>query len=199
MRVLACFIVLLPLLAAASADTIAGKIDKDPRFTILRKLLKATGMDTTLGGSKNYTLFAPTDAAFKKLPEEALKAILEDEDHIGSMVMVAHVLAEKYGVISFANGVSAPGEPLRHQLKMFSDSYLTTVCERRGLVANGAFVTGELYASNGTVLIVDTVMPLVIDSPRPNGVSRSAPEDMFDWGLAKYFVRLKNQALPPTK
>jgi len=196
MRVLACFIVLLPLLAVSQADTITDKINKDSRFTILRKLLKTTGMDTILASSKYYTLFAPTDAAFKKLPPDVLKAVVEN-DRIGSQVVMAHVLANKYGIVSFMNGTSAPGQPLTHRLKTFTESYLTTVCEKRGLTANDSLVTGELYTGNGAILIVDTVMPLIIDRPLSEGLSRSAPHEMFEWGLAKYIPACIPLPLPP--
>ena len=83
---------------------------KDPSFKTLLDALKAADLTTTLKGKGPFTLFAPTDDAFKKLPEgklaewmkpenkAALKAVLND--HVVSSKMLAADLAKQKTVKS---------------------------------------------------------------------------------------------------
>src|SRR5690606_2034840 len=63
-------------------------------FTTLLKAVEAAGLVEVLRGDGPFTLFAPTDAAFAKLPAGALDALLADEDALAS-VLTYHVLAGK--------------------------------------------------------------------------------------------------------
>jgi len=186
MRLFVCIALLLPLLASAQSETLLQKIDKDPRFTILRKLMKAAGMDTTLGGDKAYTLFAPTDAAFQKLPAGALKAILK-QDRLATPVVMAHVLEGRYGTLSFMNGISKAGEPLTYRLTMEGGYHLTTICGNDGLTVNGLRVANEMFASNGTIVMLDSVMPIYVDHPKPDGLSARLPQEFWKWGMARFY------------
>jgi len=192
-------------IAAALAFALVGQVDQtnksinevleaDGRFTVLQKLVKATGLNQSFSGTgqKSYTLFAPTDAAFKKLPPEALKGLIGN-DRLSWPLMCGHVLNGKYSLLSFINGISAPGQPLQHDLSSEFETYIRVVSTTKGgVVANGAKIVDQIMTSNGAILVLDKVMPTFIEPPRREGLSRSLPQVLFKWGLAGY----RN---PPTK
>jgi uncharacterized surface protein with fasciclin (FAS1) repeats len=65
-------------------------------FSTLTKALKATGLDVTLGGANQFTLFAPTDEAFEKLPAGTLtKLMLPANVEKLRMLLLYHVVAGK--------------------------------------------------------------------------------------------------------
>lgn len=65
-------------------------------FSTLTKALKAAGLDATLGGKDEFTVFAPTDEAFGKLPAETLTKLMlpENKDKL-RMLLLYHVVAGK--------------------------------------------------------------------------------------------------------
>jgi uncharacterized surface protein with fasciclin (FAS1) repeats len=81
-------------------------------FSTLTKALKAAGLDATLGGKDEYTVFAPTDEAFSKLPDETLtKLMLPENKEKLRMLLLYHVVAGKVlaadltkGDVKTANG-----------------------------------------------------------------------------------------------
>uniref|UniRef100_UPI0025F36953 fasciclin domain-containing protein n=1 Tax=Deinococcus sp. TaxID=47478 RepID=UPI0025F36953 len=62
--------------AFAQSGTIADAVSKDPQFSTLLAALKIAGLDKTLAGKGPFTVFAPTNAAFAKVPKAALTALL---------------------------------------------------------------------------------------------------------------------------
>lgn len=65
-------------------------------FSTLTKALKATGLDATLGNKDEFTIFAPTDEAFGKLPPETLtKLMLPENKEKLRMLLLFHVVAGK--------------------------------------------------------------------------------------------------------
>lgn len=171
-------------------NSILQLVQRDGRFKMLSQLLHTTGLDHNLSGHGGpaYTLIAPTDAAFNKLPLDARKAVL-NQDRFGASIIGGHLLNGKYGTMSFTNGISPQGQPLRHHLKSFGETYIDTESTAKGLTINGAKVIGELFAGNGIILVVDRVLPVVIDAPRSSGFSRVLPAEILRWGLGKYRPR----------
>jgi uncharacterized surface protein with fasciclin (FAS1) repeats len=184
-------LIVIPLLASAQQSTLKGNIvetlEKDGRFTQLRKMLKTTGIETFLSASGPYTIFAPVDKAFFKLPVNVRKAIVETDAN-GSQLVSGFVLRGKYGMVSFTNGTSARGKPLTHQMKSFADTFLTTISRNGKLEVNGASIIGEIITSNGTILIIDKVIPVIISAPAKTGPSRALPQNLLKWGLGKYVL-----------
>jgi uncharacterized surface protein with fasciclin (FAS1) repeats len=74
-------------------------------FSTLTKALKAAGLDTTLGGKDEFTVFAPTDEAFGKLPAETLtKLMLPENKEKLRMLLLYHVVAGKVLAADLTNG-----------------------------------------------------------------------------------------------
>jgi uncharacterized surface protein with fasciclin (FAS1) repeats len=114
----------------------------------LTNALKAAGLVTKYKGMGPFTLFAPTDAAFNKLPRGAIEALLKDKekltDLIDGHVMAGAVLAKD---IRTSEIPSLQGRPLR------------IAANDSGFTVNGARVSREeIEASNGVIHPIDTVM-----------------------------------------
>jgi uncharacterized surface protein with fasciclin (FAS1) repeats len=74
-------------------------------FSTLSKALKAAGLDATLGGKDEFTVFAPTDEAFGKLPADTLtKLMLPENKEKLRMLLLYHVVAGKMLSTDMAKG-----------------------------------------------------------------------------------------------
>lgn len=79
-----------PKAAPAASKTIVGVAASDPRFSTLVKLVKSAGLATTLSKG-SYTVFAPTNAAFAKVPKATLNALAADKAKLKA-VLLYHVV-----------------------------------------------------------------------------------------------------------
>ena len=83
-----------------AVDTVTGSrflvetADSAGSFSTLVTALKAAGLDRTLAGPGPFTVFAPTDEAFAKIPKADLDALLADKDKL-TAVLTYHVVAGK--------------------------------------------------------------------------------------------------------
>ena len=116
-------------------------------FSTLVTAVKAAGLVETLKGKGPFTVFAPTDAAFAKIPKADLDALLKDKAKLTSVltyhVVPAAVMAKdvKAGDVPTVNGKS---------LKVATD---------KGVMVNNAKVTDtDIKASNGVIHVIDTVL-----------------------------------------
>lgn len=79
-----------PAATPAATKTIVGVAAGDPRFSTLVKLVKSAGLATTLSKG-SYTVFAPTNAAFAKVPKATLDALAADKAKLKA-VLLYHVV-----------------------------------------------------------------------------------------------------------
>src|SRR5271165_2826918 len=114
---------------AAPAKNILDTAIAAGNFTTLVASIKAAGLTDTLTGKGPFTLFAPTDEAFKKLPPGALDAVMKDTTKLKA-VLSYHVVA---GHVD-AKDVK-PGEVMTVQ-----GSALTAATSSSGVQVNGARV-----------------------------------------------------------
>ncbi len=79
-----------------AAGTLTAVVRDSVTFDILTKALKASGLDVTLAGDGPFTIFAPTDEAFGKLPAGTLDKLLlpENKEKLRSLLLY-HVVAGK--------------------------------------------------------------------------------------------------------
>jgi uncharacterized surface protein with fasciclin (FAS1) repeats len=130
-------------------------------FNTLVAAVKAAGLAETLQGPGPFTVFAPTDAAFAKLPAGTVEALLGDKTKLAS-ILTYHVLSGKVMAADIVktNGAmptTVNGKPL-------------DIVLRDGKVfVNGAqVVTADIKASNGVIHVIDTVL-LPSAAPVPAG------------------------------
>ncbi len=116
-------------------------------FNTLATALKAAGLVDTLKGPGPFTVFAPTDAAFAKVPKATLDALLADKAKL-TAVLTYHVVAGKV----MAKDVKAG------KVKTVQGSEITVTTDK-GVMVDGAKVTStDIVADNGVIHVIDSVI-----------------------------------------
>jgi uncharacterized surface protein with fasciclin (FAS1) repeats len=116
-------------------------------FKTLLAAATAAGLVDTLKGKGPYTVFAPTDAAFAKIPKADLEALLKDKAKL-SAVLLAHVV---------------PGKVMSADVKAgkvkTAQGYELTVGTSGGVTVDAAKVVAvDIVADNGVIHVIDTVI-----------------------------------------
>jgi len=131
---------------AADEKTIAEVVAGSKDHTILLTAVKEAGLADTLGGKGPFTVFAPTDAAFKKLGDAKIKEVVADKELLKKILM-AHVVSGK--------AVYAKDVPGLNGKEVNGFKIDTT----DGVKIGEAKVTAaDVKASNGVVHVIDTVL-----------------------------------------
>jgi len=143
--------------AAASMGAAAG--DKDivdtavaaGSFKTLAKALQAADLVGTLKGAGPFTVFAPTDEAFAKLPAGTLEALLKPENKAKlQRILTSHVVAGRVMAADVAKTRSA---------KAVSGEMLTIASRDGAVTVDGAkVVTTDITATNGVIHVIDSVI-----------------------------------------
>ena len=148
----------LPLALAtpsfAQTQDIVDVASANKDFSTLVTAVKAAGLVETLKSKGPFTVFAPTDEAFKKLPGNTLETLLKPE----SKAKLASIL--KYHVVPGSYDSARLGKAKAKQfgIKTAQGSDVA-VNLTKGVVVSGATVTQpDIKASNGVIHVVDTVM-----------------------------------------
>lgn len=117
-------------------------------FTTLVAAVKAAGLVDTLKGPGPFTVFAPTDEAFAKLPEGTVEALLKDIPKL-TKILTYHVVAGKVtaaDVVKLTSATTVEGSTVKidasHGVKI-NDSTVTTP---------------DVAVDNGVIHIIDTVL-----------------------------------------
>src|SRR5262249_33070416 len=83
-----------PSAAAAKQRNLVETAASEPHFSTLVKLVKKAGLAKTLSGKANFTVFAPTNRAFAKVPKKTLNALAKDKAKLQA-VLLYHVVKGK--------------------------------------------------------------------------------------------------------
>ena len=144
---------------AALADDIVDSAVADGSLKTLVTALKAAGLVDTLKGAGPFTVFAPNDAAFAKLPKDKLEALLKDKAAL-TKLLTAHVVP---GKITAADVTAGKVKSLEgHELKLdVADGIKVD-----GVAAVGG---GDIKADNGEIHIIDSVLTLEPVSQKKSG------------------------------
>jgi len=134
--------------SAGSSKDIVDTAVSAGKFNTLVKAVQAAGLVDTLKGDGPYTVFAPTDAAFEKLPAGTLQALLDDPEKLRA-VLTYHVVPGKV----MAKDVK-PGEVATAQ----GDTIEVSVDGGAVMVDNAKVVMTDVGASNGVIHVIDTVI-----------------------------------------
>ncbi len=118
-------------------------------FTTLVAAVEAAGLVETLSGPGPFTVFAPTDAAFAKLPAGTVEALLKDKVKLRA-ILTYHVVAGKVeakDVVKLTSATTVNGAAVT--IKVVNGT----------VMINSASVTGaDVQASNGVIHVIDTVI-----------------------------------------
>lgn len=121
-------------------------------FKTLATALREADLVTTLQGKGPYTVFAPTDAAFAKLPKAEIDSLLKDKEKLKG-ILLFHVLPGSYS----AQAVNKMHDG--DKVKTVSGKEFTLGLKNNVVTVNGANVSKtDIQASNGVIHAIDTVI-----------------------------------------
>jgi uncharacterized surface protein with fasciclin (FAS1) repeats len=120
-------------------------------FKTLVAAVQAAGLAETLSGPGPFTVFAPTDAAFAKLPAGTVEALLADKEKLAS-ILTYHVVSGRV--------VAADITRMNGAMPVTVNGQKLDIKVRGGNVyVNGAQVTtADVHASNGVIHVIDGVL-----------------------------------------
>lgn len=141
-----------PTTPVATPTTVVDVAVSDGNFTTLVAALEATGLDETLANTDaNFTVFAPTDAAFALLPEGTVDALLADTDTL-SDILTYHVIAD---TVDAATAVLSAGS----KVTMVNGDSVGLSLDGDNLLVNTVTVTAtDIMADNGIIHVIDAVL-----------------------------------------
>lgn len=122
---------------------------EDARLTTLVRAIAAAGMDAALAGEGRYTLFAPTDEAFSRIPEGVLGELLADRRRLIA-ILSYHVVSGKL-----------TSQELRtmESIKTLQGDHVDIDTSEGDLRVNNAqVIESDIEGSNGICHIIDTVL-----------------------------------------
>jgi len=124
---------------------------KEGGFSTLLKAIEVAGLVDTLSNDGPFTLFAPTDDAFSKLPSETLKELLNEPEKLKN-ILLFHIVKGKI-MTSAAKDMTEPMEVETLQGKKLKlDPFKHLINDK------AQFVKPDVEASNGVIHIIDAVL-----------------------------------------
>ena len=146
---------LLSLLAVSLAGctsmqpkTVPEVIASDPELSTLSKMISDAGLTQTLSGAGPFTVFAPTNAAFKAVPAKTMDDLTKNKEML-TQVLTYHVIPAKAGAADVKQG----------SVKSVNGANLALSRAGTYVTVEDAVVTkSDLNATNGVVHVVDRVL-----------------------------------------
>jgi uncharacterized surface protein with fasciclin (FAS1) repeats len=147
----------------SSKDIVDNAVNSADHTTLVAAV-KAAGLVDTLKGKGPFTVFAPTNAAFGKLPAGTVDTLVKPENKATlTNILTYHVVAGKYDfkalsdAIRKQNGKAELATVNGGKLKfMMNGMHNIAVMDEKGQTAN--ISTYDVYQSNGVINVVDSVL-----------------------------------------
>jgi uncharacterized surface protein with fasciclin (FAS1) repeats len=169
----------LPILAHAQMDnmkdpmvggaamypskTIVENAVNSPIHTTLVAAVKAAGLVDTLNSPGPFTVFAPTNDAFAKLPAGTVDTLIKPENHDTLVkVLTYHVVPGRISAKDIAAGIKAGGG--KYQMKTVEGGTLTATMSGKKIMLTdekggmATITTSNVYQSNGVIHVIDSVL-----------------------------------------
>ncbi len=119
-------------------------------FTTLASLLETAGLVETLKGPGPFTVFAPTDDAFAKVPQETMDALAADPEGALTDVLTYHVVPGKVMAADVTDGL---------EVATVQGSTVTFTVKDGSVMINDAnIVQTDIECSNGVIHVIDAVL-----------------------------------------
>jgi len=118
------------------------------QFNTLAAALQAAGLVDTLKGPGPFTVFAPTDAAFAKIPKADLEALLQDKPKLIA-VLTYHVVP---GTVMAKDVKPGPVKTVE------GESFMVKTRGGKVMVDNAVVTMTDITADNGVIHVIDTVI-----------------------------------------
>merc|ERR1711997_64097 len=143
-------------------DTLASEdctqvLTNDGRFGTLLNAVTKAGLVETLKGEGPFTIFAPTDEAFSRIPADTLDTVLADNELLTS-TLLRHVVPQA----KFARGIvwefldTAGGDKIATHV--FKGGYTKVISENNGNRVKAKIIDSDIICSNGVIHAIDTVI-----------------------------------------
>lgn len=129
--------------------TIVEVASEAGNFKTLVAAVKAAGLVETLSGPGPFTVFAPTDEAFAKLPAGTVEALLKDKEKL-TKILTYHVVAEKVMAKEVTQMSSAK--------TVQGGEVMVKTDGGQVMINDAAVVKADIEASNGVIHVIDTVL-----------------------------------------
>ena len=135
----------------AASKTIVQVAAGNPQFSTLAGLIKKAGLVSALSGKSKLTVFAPTNAAFAKLPKATLKKVQGDKKLLTS-ILTYHVVK---GAVPASKVVTLDGK----SVKTLNGKSVKIAVKSGKVYVNKARVTKtDVKASNGVIHVINQVL-----------------------------------------
>jgi uncharacterized surface protein with fasciclin (FAS1) repeats len=131
------------------SKTIVDIAVEDGRFTTLVAALQAAELDSVLAGEGPFTVFAPTDDAFAKLPEGTVASLLETIPALKDILL--------YHVVS-GNVLAADVVTLESATTLQGQTVSVSVMGDVVKINDSQVIITDIQGSNGTIHVIDTVL-----------------------------------------
>jgi uncharacterized surface protein with fasciclin (FAS1) repeats len=152
---LAAVLALPTLPAAAGAQSAPVTLDivetaaTAGTFNTLTAALQAAGLVETLKGAGPFTVFAPTDEAFAKLPKGTLEALLKDKKKL-TAILTYHVVPGSVmakDVVTLKTAKTVNGQAVK-----------ISMMDGKVMLNNAHVTSTDIIATNGVIHVIDTVL-----------------------------------------
>ncbi|MBI3728838.1 MAG: fasciclin domain-containing protein [Burkholderiales bacterium] len=146
-----------------SKDIVDNAVNSADHTTLVAAV-KAAGLVDTLKGKGPFTVFAPTNAAFAKLPAGTVDTLVKPENKATlTKILTYHVVPGKHDFMSISAQVKKQGGPIELATAsggklwfMMNGPHNISVKDESGNVAS--ISTYDVYQSNGVINVIDTVL-----------------------------------------
>ena len=118
-------------------------------FSTLVAAVQAAGLVDTLKSDGPFTVFAPTDEAFAKLPAGTVEALLQDKEKL-TAILLYHVVPGRVSaadVVKLTSAATVNGQSVKIMVK-----------DGKVWIDNAEVITADIEASNGIIHVIDTVI-----------------------------------------
>jgi len=139
---------ILTITAAPAADIVDTAVSAGS-FKTLVKAVQAAGLVDTLKGPGPFTVFAPTDEAFAKLPAGTLESLLANPEQL-KQVLTYHVVAGKVMAADVVN--------LKEAKTVQGSAAKIKVSGGNVMIDNAKVVKTDIQCDNGVIHVIDTVI-----------------------------------------
>ncbi len=131
-------------------QTLLQLAESSPNFSTLTAALKAAGLTDVLKGNDNLTVFAPTNAAFAKLPQDAVRDLLKPENkEILLKLLTYHVVSGTVLSTDLSSG----------EVQSLEGGAISVTVSPNGVMVNDAnVVQADIKARNGVIHAIDQVI-----------------------------------------
>lgn len=171
LRIVFLSLFLVPLafaIASNQSDDMAGTITRNNTLTnmsildiaersknlsILLTAIKIADLEDMLDAQDPFTLFAPTNAAFEKLPKETLAKLLSDKQQLITLLKY-HLVSGALTTEDFQNGA----------IRTLEGQMIDVVKNKNGIKINNANIVASIMATNGMIHQIDAVLIPPADS-----------------------------------